>query len=165
MKKILLPYIIIPAVILGLVTVCRAWLEVHSPEGTATHLVSASYLTLLWLVCVPAAMLKKGLSLWQGLLAGLVFFALVRVPIGVVYAMAWKDKWTVEGTGEAVRYVTQTQPEEGLPDPSALQVFFGNLAPIPFILVPFFVIWAISWVICFRGKRPFAGSADAAGTA
>ena len=74
---------------------------------------------MVWMVCAPALMLKKGLSLVQGLLAGLVFFVLHRLVIGAIYAMAWADQWTVAGSETPVRYVEQTREQS--PDASAMR--------------------------------------------
>ena len=157
MKKILFPYVILPALLLGLVTILRAWMEVQSPESTATKLLSATVLSLIWTVSMPTVMLKKGLTLVQALLAGFVFFVLHRLFIGAVYAMAWAGKWTVEGTDEPVRYVKQIQDQS--PDASTMAVFLGGntFFPVGFGLVFLFVLWTITWAIGFRGKRPFAG--------
>ena len=50
MKKVLLPLVIVPAVILILVTVLRAWFELQPPDSSMTKMLSASVLSLLWSV-------------------------------------------------------------------------------------------------------------------
>ena len=156
MKKILVPYALIPAAILILVTVLRAWLELNSPD--IAKFASANVLSMVWMLGAPALMLKKGLSLVQGLLAGLVFFVLHRAVIGGVYAMAWANQWTVAGTETPVRYVVQTRDQS--PDASATVVFLQTaFFPVAFGLVFLLVIWAITWAIAFRGKRGFASAA------
>ena len=156
MKKILVLYALIPAGILILVTLLRAWLEVNSPDNA--KFASANVLGMVWVLGAPALMLKKGLSLGQGLLAGLVFFVLHRAVIGGVYAMAWANQWTVAGTETPVRYVRQT-PEQ-TPDGSAIVVFLQTgLTPVPFGIGLLLVIWAITWAIAFRGKRGFVSAA------
>ena len=101
---------------------------------------------------MPTVMLKKGLSLLHGMIAGALFFLLHRLAIGAVYAMAWSGQWKVEGTGESVRYVTQTP--EGTSTPMVF--LMTTLPPVAMGMVLLFVIWSISWAIGFRGKRPFA---------
>jgi hypothetical protein len=162
MQRTLLPYVVFPAVVLGIVTVLRAWMEVRSPDATVTRLLSASVLSLLWVLCVPALLLKRGHSLLHGLLLGLLFFLLHRPVIGAVYAMAWAGRWTVAGGSDPVRYVAQTQA--ATPDASPMEVFVrATLPPVPFGLALLFAVWAITWAIAFRGKRPFAAAAPAGG--
>ena len=158
MKKYLFPYAIAPALVLGLLTVLRAWLEIQSPEGTLTRLISVVVLSLVWTLVMPAVMLKKGLSLMQGMLAAFVFYLLHRAFVGAAYALAWANKWTVEGTDEPVRYVKQVQ--DSIPDggaaPSTAIVFLSNLLTVPFGLALLLVVWTITWAIAFRKTRPYA---------
>lgn len=160
MKHILVPYVLVPVAILAVVTVVRAWLEVNSPDAAATDFVSANVLSLLWTLVVPALLLRRGASIGQGLLAGLLFYVMHRAVIGGVYALAWADQWKVGETMRPVRYVKQVR--EVVPDDaSALQVFLGaTFFPVPFGLVMLLVVWTITWAVAFRSKRPFARAAQ-----
>ena len=92
------------------------------------------------------------------LLAAFVFFVLHRAFVGAAYALAWANKWTIEGTDDPVRYVRQIRDAipDGGEEPSSMMVFLGNLLPVPFGLVVFFLVWTITWAIAFR-SRPYAG--------
>lgn len=150
MKKILVSLVLIPAAVLIAVTVLRAWLEINAPESA--KFASANILSLVWMVVAPAIMLRRGLSLPQGLFAGFAFFLLHRVVIGAVYAMAWSEKWTVAGSDTPVRYVADMQKDS--PDASATLVFLGvTFLPIAFGLVFLAVLWTLTWALAFRKTR------------
>jgi hypothetical protein len=155
MKKFLLPYVVVPAAVLILVTLARALMEIQSPTSFMTTCLSANVLSMIWMFTMPAVMLKKGLSLVHGMIAGFLFFLLHRLAIGTVYAMAWTGQWKVEGTDDVVRYVSQMK--EGT---STAMVFLMNtLPPVGMGMVILFVVWSITWVIGFRKNRPFARGA------
>ena len=159
MKRYLFRYAIAPALVLGLLTVVRAWLEIQSPDGMLTKLISVVVLSLVWTLVMPAVMLKRGLSLMQGMLAALIFFVLHRAFVGGAYALAWANKWTIEGSDDPVRYVRQIQGS--VPDgdalPSTTAVFLSNLFPVPAGLIFMLLFWTITWVVAFRKTRPYAG--------
>lgn len=156
MNKVLVPYAVVPAAVLILLTVLRSWLEVNSPDSA--KFVSVMVLALAWLLVMPSVMLGKGLSLVQGILVTVVFFVLHRAAVGAVYALAWSGQWTVAGTETPVRYVAQTRAQS--PEASAMLVFLQNtFAPVLFAVVVLLIVWTITWAVAFRGKRGFAGAA------
>ena len=154
MRPFLVPLVLVPAVLLLVVTVVRAWLEVNAPD--TAKFVSANVLSLVWLVAAPIVLLRRGASLGVGIGVAALFLLLFRLPVGIVYGLAIGQGWTVAETGEPVRYVVQAEADIGA-DPSPwIAVAANTLMPVAFGLVPFLVVWIVAWAIAFRGARPLA---------
>ena len=160
MGRALLQLAVVPAILLGLVTAWRVSMELSDPSNPIMPWVSANGLSVVWMFVLPALLLRRGLSLGGGLLVAFVFFLLFRLPIGVVYGLAWDGQWTVESTGELTRYVTDTQEMGGDVSAGMLTVM-ATFLPLAFGMVFTVVLWSVYWVVAFRGRRPFAGGVAA----
>ncbi len=149
LKKILLPYVIVPVFLLSLVTFARAWMEITSPSATLTKLLSPNTLGVLWILVTPFLLMRKGMTLLQGMAAGLLFLLFYRLPIGFIYAMAWAGDWTVQGTLTPVCYVTQTP----LGFTTMEILLLMTVAPLLIGLLLLLLTWKVTHAIFFRSEK------------
>lgn len=157
MKRTYLVFAVVPGLVLLAVTIIRARLEISDPDALLTHIVSVNYPTLVILVLWPLLMMAQGLSLKQYAAVMALLLLLVRLPIAVVYTMAYDQGWTVEATGEPVRYILQVT--EGGAEPATPVVFLGTFFfPFTAILISSIITWSLVWLIGYRGRRPFAAA-------
>lgn len=166
MSPIVKKFVVLPAVVLAVVTAVRAWLQVNHPHHAITPLLSVVVVHFLMAIVYAPLLLRRGLSYprFVGVLASAIL--LVRLPIAIVYGLAWANHWTEAGTDTPVRYIRDFLPPNSpsLPaDAHALVVFaMALLFPVVVMVVLGSISWLISWAVAFRGKRPLGAAAAVA---
>lgn len=127
MKPSFLRFVAVPAAVLLPLTLTRGWLEVYDPDNAKWLSVLAISFALLaiypWLLRNYALSLKDHLVLCAKLVLA------IRIPISLLYTFAFARQWTIDGSSNLVRYVTDLteKPPHFAPDTAPLVIFFGTL--------------------------------------
>lgn len=144
MKRDILLFAVLPGIVLAMVTLLRARLELAVPDSPWTAIAGVNIPTLLLVPALCFVLRRRPYK--QFLLLVLLLLLLIRIPVGLVYFLAWAGSWEVEGTGQPVRYITDfARPDGTIPGLAPWQV--GLVATLGAVAAGMLVAAALGYLL------------------